>query len=667
LHEFVANFLVIIVASVVVLLASHKLRLSPIIGFLVTGMVIGPSGLGLVGQHEVELFAEIGVVLLLFTVGLEFSLAQMRARWRPFLIGGGLQVLLTIAVTMGVAAATGLPVRAGIFLGFLAALSSTAIVLKAYADRRELQTPQGGLVTAILLFQDVSLAPMIVLVPLLAGTTAASAGAVVGRVLAGTLLVGLSFVLARLVVPRLLHWIVRTRVREVFVLGALGACLGLGMLTERLGFSMALGAFLAGLVLSETEYRHQVAAEVLPLRDLLNGLFFISLGMLLRFDVVREHWLIVLGIAALLVVGKTFVTAAVVAFLGYPGRIALLTGWSLAQVGEFSFVLGGVGLAAGVLDTTLYQAFIAASICTMLVAPLWIDLAPRWAAHAPHLDIAHALTRFRREAPASLPDGAGPARKGHVVLVGYGLNGQNVSRVLRQTGIPFVVLEMNPTLVHEARDAGLEVIWGDATRPEVLAACGIDTAGMIVLAISDQPATREAVRVARRVNPDLYILARTRAVGEIDELRRLGCDEVIPEEFETSIEIFCRVLERHHIPRNVIEAQVRIIRDEGYGMLRGAARPAAAALDRLTAMLEGTLTETFYVRAGSRADGATLKELDLRRATRATVIALVRTGVPTTNPDAETRLQPNDTLVLVGDHAALEAASRLLSADRDAT
>jgi CPA2 family monovalent cation:H+ antiporter-2 len=668
LQEFVGNFLVIVAASVAVLLISHRLRLSPIIGFLVTGMVIGPSGLGLIGQHEVEVFAEIGVVLLLFTVGLEFSLAHLRARWRPFLIGGGLQVGLTIALTLVVAMAAGASWRGGVFLGCLAALSSTAIVLKAYADRRELQSPQGTLVTAILLFQDVCLAPMIVLTPLLAGNAEASPFAVLGRVAVGSLLVCAAFVLARLVVPRLLHWIVRTRVREVFVLTALGACLGLGMLTERLGFSMALGAFLAGLVLSETEYRHQVAAEVLPFRDLLNGLFFISLGMLLRFDVVRSHALAVLGIAVVLVIGKSVVAAVAVAILGYPARVALVTGWSLAQVGEFSFVLGGVGLAGGVLDATVYQAFIAASIGTMLVAPLWIHWAPKWSTQWQVSPMLRALERLRRDAPAAaaVAEEAAP-QDGHVVLVGYGLNGRNVARVLRETAIPFVVLEMNPTLVREARATGVRVVYGDAARAEVLGACGIETAGMVVLAISDQAATRQAVRVARRANPGVAILARTRAVEEIDELLRLGADEVIPEEFETSIEIFCRVLERYHVPRNVIDAQVRIIRDEGYGMLRDAARPAAAALDRLTAILEGTLTETFNVRPGSRADGATLREMDLRHATGASVIALVRAGVPTTNPGAEMRLQAFDTLVLVGDHAALEAAGRALSEAADST
>ena len=661
LQEFVGNFLIIVAASIVVLLASHALRLSPIAGFLLTGMLIGPSGLGLIRQNEVELFAEIGVVVLLFTVGLEFSLADLRARWRPFLIGGGLQVTATIAATVAVAMAFGQSWRAAVFLGFLAALSSTAIVLKAYADRRELQSPQGGLVTGILLFQDICLAPMIVLIPVLAGTNSASAGMVLGRLAIGVLLVSATFILARLVVPRVLEWIVRTRVREIFMLGALGTCLGMGLLTERLGFSMALGAFLAGLALSESEYRHQVAAEVLPFRDLLNSLFFISLGMLLQFEILRDHAVAVVTVALALIAGKTAITALVVGYLGYPSRIALVSGWSLAQVGEFSFVLAAAGLAGGVLNPTLHQVFLAASVGTMLLAPVWIALAPRWVGHGPRVRVPRALARLRRD-PHPEPGTPGAPRTGHVVLVGYGLNGRNVARVLRETAIPFVVLEMNTQLVHQAQAEGIPVLYGDATRPEILEACGIERAGMLVLAISDLAATRQAVRVGRRLNPGLYILARTRAVEEIPELQRLGADEVIPEEFETSIEIFCRVLERHHIPRNLIDAQVRMIRDESYGMLRDPSRPATPALDRLAAILEGTLTETYLVQTGSRADGATLRALDVRRRTGASVIAIVRAGAATTNPTADSELRANDTLVVVGGHAALEAAAALFSA-----
>ena len=657
LYEFVAKFLVVVAASVGVLMASHALRWSPVAGFLLTGILIGPSGLGLVPRQDVELFAEIGVAILLFTVGLEFSLAQVRQNWRPVAVGGGLQVLGTILVTVVLATALRLGMPTAIFLGWAVALSSTAIVFKTYSDRQELQSPQGTLVTGILLFQDFCLAPMIVLTPVLAGAAAASAGGVLARLSFGVLLVAAAFALARLVVPRLLHWIAHTHVREIFLLGALGVCLGMGLLTERLGFSLALGAFLAGLILSESEYSHQVSAEVVPFRDLLGSLFFISLGMLLRFDMLRSSALAVIGVGVGIVVVKSVVAAGVVGFMGYPARTAWITGLSLGQAGEFSFVLAGVGLHLGLLDAALHQVFLGASALTMLFSPLWIGLAPRLAPHLPRPP--GPLARLRRPLRGGSPERE-PERSGHVILVGYGLNGRNVARVLQETAIPFVVIELDVDLVHAARGAGVPVLYGDATRAELLTASGIRTASMLVLAISDLAATRQAVRTARQLNPKVYVLARTWAVDEVETLLALGADEVIPEEFETSIEIFSRVLARHHVPRNIIDAQVRIIRDAGYGLLRGTPAEGTAALDRIAEILAGTLTETFLVKAGALADGRTLRDLNLRKRTRAAAIAIVREGQAITNPEPDLPIRAQDTLVLVGDHAALEAATQLL-------
>jgi CPA2 family monovalent cation:H+ antiporter-2 len=568
---------------------------------------------------------------------------------------------LTVLATTGVASAAGIALPTGIFLGFLAALSSTAIVLKSYADRRELQSPQGSLVTGILLFQDFCLAPMIVLTPVLAGSAAASIGGVLGRMGLGVLLVGVAFALARLVMPRLLYWIVRTRVREVFLLGALGACLGMAMLTSRLGFSMALGAFLAGLVVSESEYGHQVSAEVLPFRDLFNSLFFVALGMLFRFETLQEHGLAVLAFGAGILLLKTVIAALVSGWMMYPARTAIIVGLSLAQVGEFSFVLARVGRAVGLLREDIHQVFLGASIFTMLITPVAIALAPRLAAPASRLSLPRPVGRLRRDLRGGLAPAAA-ARRGHVILVGYGLNGRNVSRVLRETAVPFVVLELNGSLVRQARNEGLPVVYGDATQAEILSVCGAETANLLVLAISDLVATRTAVHVARRLNPALYILVRTRALEEIDELLRLGANEVIPEEFETSIEIFCRVLQRYHVPRNVIDAQVRILRDETYGVLRGSTLQSHEALDRIAGILQSTLTDTFQVRRGTAADGRTLRDLQLRARTGAVVIAMVRDGVPKTTPSPDEPLQAQDTLVLVGPHAALEAAFDLLGA-----
>ena len=658
LHALAADLLTIIVAAVAVILASHKLRLSAVVGFILTGMLIGPSGLGFIGRDEVVNLAEIGVVLLLFTVGLEFPLAQLRQNARAFFLGGGLQVLCTVAVATGAARVVGMGTQQSLLLGFMAALSSTAVVVKSYADRQELHAPQGALVVAILLFQDFCLAPMLVLVPVLAGTSAASPGNVALRLGFGVLMVVAAFGIARVVTPRVLNAIVRTRVREIFLLGALGVCLGMGLLTARAGLSMALGAFLAGLLLSESEYKHQVAAEVLPLRDLFNSLFFISIGMLLDFAAVRTHGGAMLGLGLAVVAIKTGIAALVFGILGWPVRIAVIGAMGLAQVGEFSFVLGAAGLQLGLLDSTTYQVFLGASILTLLATPFLVRAAPVVSQRALQVRLPEALRR-RLPGGVAMPEPE-VTRQDHVILVGYGLNGRNVSRVLRETAIPFVVVELNADLVRRAQADGVPVLFGDAARPEILAAAGLQRARMLVLAISDLTATRQTVQLARRIRPNLHVLARTRAVHEIDDLLRLGADEVIPEEFETSIEIFCRVLERYRVPPNIVRAQVQIIRDEAYGVLRRAS--VAPALDRVADILQGTLTETFGVQTGTMAEGRSLRALDVRQRTRASVIAVVRDGTPITNPEPDLELRVGDTLVMVGDHAALDAATTLLAA-----
>jgi len=659
LEATVAGLVIVLSASVVVLFLSHRLRLSPIVGLVATGMLIGPSALGWIERESVELFAELGIVLLLFTVGLEVSLVRLRRNWRPFLLGGGGQVGLTIGITTGIAIAAGVPSSGAVFLGFLAALSSTAIVLKMYTDRQELPSPQGMVSAGILLFQDFCLAPMIFLVPVLAGTTDTSALAIAARIGLGLAVVGATFFVARTVMPRVLGWIVSTRTREVFILGALAICLGMSLVTARLGFSLALGAFLAGLIISESEYSHQVVAEILPLRDVFNSLFFVSVGMLLDLAEVGRHAGLILGLGGGLLVVKALIAALVTVWLGYGVRVAFVVGLSLAQVGEFSLVLAGVGRELHLLEGEFFQIFLGAAILTMLVTPFMIELAPRLALHLPQVRVPRALRRVRMT--------VGPAEEaveplsGHVIVVGYGVNGSNVSRVLKSTGIPFVVLELNGAAVNEGRALGHPVVFGDASRTGILEAQGIERATMLVVGIADQTATRRIVSVARGLNPGLHILVRTRAVKEVDELRRLGANEVIPEEFETSVEISSRILERFHAPRNIIRAQRRILRDEGYGIFRSEGGSAKPSYDRIAEILEAALTETFLVTAGSPADGRTLRELDLRQFSGgASVIAVVRDGKAQTAPSPDLRLGSNDCLVLVGSHAALEKATRLL-------
>ena len=645
IHEFLQDAVAILAASTLAVLVCRRLKIPTLVGFLLTGVLIGPSGLRLVSSAgQVEVFAEIGVVFLLFTIGLEFSLDRLKEIRRAFFVGGSAQTLPTIAASAALALLAGFALPRALFLGFLLALSSTAIVLKLYADRRELDAPHGKLMIGILLFQDFLIVPMIVLTPVLAGNVEASFAAVGGRFLSSLAAVAVVFVLARYLMPRLLYQIVRTQAREALVLGALLICLGLAWLTESLQFSLALGAFLAGIIISESEYSHQVVAEVLPFRDVFNSIFFISIGMLLDLGFARQHPWSIAGLALLIVGLKALLTSGAVTLLGFPARTSVIAGFGLAQIGEFSFVLLQVGRAQGMVTPEFFQTFIASAVLTMMATPLLVNMAPRLADAIP----AGWAGERERAAPAK-------ELKDHVVVVGFGVNGRNLARVLREASIPYNVLELNPEILRAARLAGEPVIFGDSTRKDILEHAGVARARVVVFAISDLAAVRRSIRFARELNRDVDILVRTRSVSEIADLRACGADEVIAEEFESSIEIFTRVLRRFHVPGNIIRAQTRALRGEDYLMLRAPAtgRQLSEALMRV---LAAGLTDVYQINETHLRAGSTIREIGLRKRTGSTIIAVVRNQKSFTNPQPDLELEPGDSLVLVGNHAEIERA-----------
>jgi CPA2 family monovalent cation:H+ antiporter-2 len=656
LAHLLAEAVVILAASVAVLWASHRLRLAPVVGLLLTGVLIGPSGLALVSEVErVEGFAEVGVVFLLFAIGLEFSLDRLREVSRPFFVGGSLQALATIALFTLAFVGLSYPLSNAVFFGFLAALSSTAIVLKLYTDRREMETPQGKIAIGILLFQDLLLVPMIVLTPVLGGAVEVSAAALLGRFAAALAAAAGVFLIARFLMPRVLHALAATRIRELFVLSSLLACLGLAWFTNSLGFSLALGAFLAGIVISESEYSHQVVADIAPFRDVFSSLFFISIGMLLDLAYAAENLPALLALAAGIVAVKLLATGLAVAALAVPLRIVAIVALALAQIGEFSFVLLEVGRRHALVDAGLYQLAIGAAILTMLATPLLVARAP---------ELALRLAAWRRPggageaAPAALGPVSGQAQD-HVVVVGFGAAGRTLAKVLREARIPYRILELNGEAVRAARAAGEPILFGDATRREILAEAGVGRAEMVVFVISDLVALRHSIRLTRQLHPAVYILVRTRLQSQIEELRRCGADEVVAEEFETSIEIFTRVLERYHVPRNLVRAQTRVLRGEGYRMLRAPSLAEGVSEAVLDALAAGT-TDLYRVERESALAGHSLRALDLRRASGATVIAVVRGETSHTNPAPDLELAGGDCLVLVGSHAEIDRAFEYL-------
>src|SRR5881396_3208330 len=642
---------VIFGASLVVVLVFHRLRLPALPGFIVAGVVLGPNALGLIPDvHRVEGLAEVGVILLLLTIGIEFSLSRLREMGRVVPAAAAAQVGLTVAATGAAAAAGTTRWQVALFLGFLAALSSTAIVLKLLTEKGDIDTPHGRLATGVLIFQDLCVVPMMLALPFLAGRAAGSAaGLVVAFGKAALVVVGV-LVAARTVVPRVLAEILKTRSRELFLIAIIlvGTLTALG--TEAVGASLALGAFLAGLVISESDYAHQAMAELLPFRDIFISLFFVAVGMLVQLDVVLQHPALTFAGVAVLLSGKTL-TAAV-----GPARLALLAGLAVSQIGEFSFVLAREGRAAGLLPGALYQSFLAVAVFTMILTPFLLQGGPAL------LDRLDRVIRLDRVLPGLRPQEVAPATEplaDHVVIAGLGLNGRNLAAALRAIRVPYLIVELNPQTVRHARAQGEPAFYGDATREEILRALGVDRARLFVVAISDPAATRRMVRVARGLNPTLHIIARTRYVVEIPELARLGANVVIPEEFETSIEIFTRVLAHYEVPQGDIDTLVNRIRASHYQALRVQGPfqleqlPALSGLPQMSA-------ERVRLPPGAKAVGRSLAATRLRTRTGALVLSIRRGDEDIPTPDPRLPLAAGDELAIVGQPHQLRAARELL-------
>ena len=654
--NFLRELVIVLTATIAIVFVFQKLRLPNIVGFLLTGVIIGPHGFQLIQSvDQVETLAEIGVVLLLFTIGLEFSLETILSVQRRVVWAGLLQVVLTTLVVLAVARLLGASVEVGLFYGFLVSLSSTAIVLRIYHDRGEINSLQGRLASGLLLFQDLCVVPMMLLLPVLAGSGQDSIFLIVW-VLAKSLITLVAIVwTARKLLPRLLHQVALLRNREIFVLFVVLVCFGTAWLTSESGLSLALGALVAGLVISESELSHQIVADILPLRDCFSGIFFISIGMLLNLGLLSQDFRITL-LELLLMIGiKSLVLFAVFWWLYRSIRLGVVLGLGLAQIGEFSFVLAKAGINFKLLSPADGQIFLAASILSMMATPFLIQWAHAWAFGFEGL---FKDTGFNRSTSGGANETA--SATGHVIVVGYGLNGQNLARVLKEVSIPYRVLEMDPDLVRSAKAGGEPISFGDGTRPEILQQVGIEKARVLVVAISDPAATARLVSQARRLRTDLYIIVRTRYVAEIDHLYRLGANQVIPEEFETSVEIFARVLQEYHIPRNVISLQVDLIRREHYGTLRGI-RLQGKQLDALSQFLVGTTSDIFSIVEASPAVGKSLEEINLPLRSGVSVIAVVRDGKSYPNVGNDFKLAVGDMLVLLGGHKALDDAAQILN------
>ncbi|MFQ3610057.1 MAG: cation:proton antiporter [Fimbriimonadales bacterium] len=527
------SILLVIGVSIVVVALFQRLRVPAIVGFILTGALIGPFGFRLIGEAEaIQLLADVGLVLLLFSLGVEFSIDKLIQMRHYVLRAGVAQVVLTVALSAVGSALLGYSLVQALTLGLIISLSSTAVGVKLLKGRAELDSTHGRFAVGILLFQDVMAPIFMALLPVLMRLETEGASVLFVKVPLTVLGVLVVYFLARAVIPTLLRWMMASDTREVPVLGSIFIALLMSYITQNLGLSPALGAFVAGVIISETPYSHQITANIVPFRDSFLALFFISVGMLINLPYVQANWFSVLGWTLMVMTFKTLIVLGTAFAIRRPFRVGLLGGVVLANIGEFSFVLMSQARTLKILPEDLLNGLIAGTSLSILLTPLLLA-----GSYQLLLRIAGRPTLIQRR--QGIPNSN---LKDHIIIVGFGLNGRNLANLLKEIDVPFVVVELNGALVREAQKMKIPVVYGDAAQPEVLEAAGIKHARTVVFAMSDPISTRYAVRTARELNPTVYIIARTRYVSEIEPLYSAGATDVIPEEFETFIEIAGRVM-----------------------------------------------------------------------------------------------------------------------------
>ncbi len=662
------DILVIVALVLAIILLAHQLRFPSIIGFLISGIVIGPHALGWVEESTtVELLAETGIILLLFSIGLEFSLGKLIKIKRLLIIAGGGQVTITVLVTWGLGSLFGLPPAKSVLIGCMVALSSTAVVLKILGDNKNLESPTGRLALTILLFQDLSLVPMMLLIPYM-GVQGEVDWMEIGSTLAISV-TGVVLILfgARILMPKLLNAIFRFQNRELFLISILFVAFGTAWLAYTMGISLALGAFLAGLIISESDYSHQIVADIMPVKDLMIALFFISIGMLVDISFLRNNYLLLLIAAAVIMIFKTLLIFVFLYVLKYPARLGVAAGLTVSQIGEFSFIIAMRGSEMGILSAYEHQIFLAASIMTMIVSPFLISKSSvigtvfQKVLRLPDI-LSVPLQRLRVVLTSEATEKMEGAKlEGHVVIVGYGATGEYLANVLMNTGIPFLICEFLYDRFQAARAKHKHVVFGDASTGPIMEALNLPHARLLVVAVRHRDEIERIVRQAKTMNPKLYIIAHTETMADVDDVYKLGASYVVPGELETTIEMLALVLRQYHIPRNVVASQIAIIRQDKYRPLVGD-NVSTSTLEQLPFILSATTTEAGLILDKSPCIGKTLRDSGLID-TRVRLLAVVRDGKPIQNPDESLVFQVGDILILIGNHADIDAALGVLGCE----
>jgi CPA2 family monovalent cation:H+ antiporter-2 len=647
MHDALPVTLILLASAVAVVALFRSLHLPAILGYLIVGVVIGPHALGFVAASEDQRYlAEFGVVFLMFSVGLEFSLPQLMSMRRTVFGLGGAQVGVVVLLGVLAAVVAGQPWRAGLLVGGVVAMSSTAIISKVLAERTQLHSSHGRQIMGVLLFQDLAVIPLLVLVPALAGGGAQIAGSIAIALVKAAVVLAIVLYFGQRLMRPLFNLVARRKSSELFVLFVLLVTLGLAWVTELAGLSLALGAFLAGMLISETEYRYQVEDYIQPFRDVLLGLFFITIGMLLDLGSVAAHFVAVALTFALILAVKFALIYGLARAFGNEKPTALRTSLALAPAGEFGFVLLALAGRYAALDPVTLQVVLAASLLSMLASPIIL-------ARMDSIVLYFVASEWTQRAVA-LHDLAvkSMTQKGHVIVCGYGRSGQALAHFLEREKVPVIALDADPERVREAAAAGESVVYGDASRREVLTAAALSRASAVVVSFADTPKALAILAHVHELRPGLPVVVRTFDDSDVGRLREAGAAEIVAEVVEGSLMLATQTMMQLGVPLNRVLRSLRDVRQERYHLVSGFF-PGATDVEGSDA--EQPRLRSLLMESSAAAVGKTLGSLNLA-GIDVQVTAVRRKGARRVNPAPEERVQEGDVLVLMGTHENLAKA-----------
>ncbi|WP_050779123.1 cation:proton antiporter [Lyngbya sp. PCC 8106] len=657
--RLIVDLVIVLAAATAGGLLASLLKQPALLGYLIGGVVIGPSGLGVIKELiQVETLAQFGVAFLLFALGVEFSFAELKKVQGISLGGGGLQIVLTMLLTTVVSLGVGWvssPVQ-GIFLGAILSLSSTAVVLKCLMERNETTTPHGQVMLGMLVVQDLALGLMLAVLPALDQPPEAL-GLAVGRSLLLIGLFALGAVAAGIwIIPSLLRFLAQTESRELFLLGVVVLCLGIALLTEHLGFSIEMGAFVAGLMISEVEYADQTLTYVEPLRDIFAALFFVAVGMLIDPVFLWQHLELILGLVCLVVLGKSLIIIPIVRSFGYTIKSSIIVGLGLAQIGEFSFVLASAGQGLGLVSRRVYLLILGTTAVTLVITPFVLQLIPRlldWMENVPWLFALLEETSLPIAISDDLP------QQNHVIVCGYGRVGRNLVQILTNHDYPVTVIDHSERKIQELRHAKIPYLYGNAASSHVLEAAGVDRACTMAIALPDPMNTRLCLKRSLEYSPDLDITVMAYRDKDIELLYHLGAKEVVQPEFEASLELSTHLLVSMGLPLNQIQQQTQKIRNSHYLDLRPEESPVKISRN-LQQAAQNMNSKWYTLPEGSPLEKMTIQQTDLRHLSGVSVMAIRRSnGEEIDYPNSNTTLEKGDRLLLVGEPEALGILDQL--------